>query len=525
MITDFFKTRIRNKIAVLPVSAVLLMSTLSIIYFPSNKKQELMSVLSEQVTATTDLLAFGLGVALDSDRFDAIGEGFNVAKGVGNVSYILIYDNNNKFLSAYNPDSIKISETRTEFASKPVKAGKYFEKASQIKFGKQSYGTVVVGMSLSTIDSNVRSSFLVFLVIGAGLSLLSLLISLIFSSKIMKPLLAVQEVMKSLAQNDLTKQCKVDTIDETAVMAESANTAISSLSKSLTVASNGADRISNAIGTLLSVSKNMSSNSTTMAEKFQTVSKTITDAKQNITTMKNSSTEVNSSILTLASSIEEMNASLNEVSKNCNNESQIASSASAKAGDAQNVMQALGDAAKEITAINDVINRIAQQTKLLALNATIEAASAGEAGKGFAVVAQEVKTLAQQTAGASSEIAKQIESIQQRTGNAISSITEIASVIEEINSISHSIVAAIEQQSATLNGIAEVSSKTSANSEKIFSDIAKWTDQMDNISQSFNAVDAAASESAHGAESIEHSVVELQQLSKELSDTVSQFKL
>ena len=93
----FFSTRIRNKIALLPVIAVLVMTIFTLIYFPTNKKTELQNVLSEQVTATADLLAFGLGVALDSDRFDAIAEGFDVTKGVGAVSYILIYDNANNF--------------------------------------------------------------------------------------------------------------------------------------------------------------------------------------------------------------------------------------------------------------------------------------------------------------------------------------------------------------------------------------------------------------------------------------------
>ena len=149
----FFSTRIRNKIALLPVIAVLVMTIFTLIYFPTNKKTELQNVLSEQVTATADLLAFGLGVALDSDRFDAIAEGFDVTKGVGAVSYILIYDNANNFLSAYNPDSIKISESRTDFSHKPVKNGEYLEKATKIRFGKQAYGTLVVGVSIASIDA------------------------------------------------------------------------------------------------------------------------------------------------------------------------------------------------------------------------------------------------------------------------------------------------------------------------------------------------------------------------------------
>ena len=82
----------------------------------------------------------------------------------------------------------------------------------------------------------------------------------------------------------------------------------------------------------------------------------------------------------------------------------------------------LGKRSNEVGQIVETISDIAGQTNLLALNAAIEAAHAGENGKGFAVVAEEVRKLAEQSAAATENISKLIATIQKDTASAVKSI-------------------------------------------------------------------------------------------------------
>jgi methyl-accepting chemotaxis protein len=77
----------------------------------------------------------------------------------------------------------------------------------------------------------------------------------------------------------------------------------------------------------------------------------------------------------------------------------------------------LNQASSKVSGIIGVINSLADQTNLLALNAAIEAARAGEAGRGFSVVADEVRTLAQKTVAATTNIVSIIDELNLQTAS------------------------------------------------------------------------------------------------------------
>jgi len=140
--------------------------------------------------------------------------------------------------------------------------------------------------------------------------------------------------------------------------------------------------------------------------------------------------------------------------------------------EASSSVETLGTRSKEIDVVIDLIVGVAEQTNLLALNAAIEAARAGEAGRGFAVVADEVRTLAEQTVKATTEITEKVEAIQKDTQSVINAMQQSRSRVEQGRALGDQAVEAvraIEQQTRDaadqtqeiMNAVREVAQTTS----------------------------------------------------------------
>jgi methyl-accepting chemotaxis protein len=214
-------------------------------------------------------------------------------------------------------------------------------------------------------------------------------------------------------------------------------------------------------------------------------------------------------VQTVASATEELTSSISEIGRRVAQSTEIAARAVGNARRTGDTARSLAEGAQKIGDVVTLIRSIAEQTNLLALNATIEAARAGEAGRGFAVVASEVKSLAEQTAKATSEISEQITSIQTASDETVAAIQDVVNVITEIDQIGVAIASAIEQQGSATTEIS-----------RSVQDAARGTRD---VNSNISGVQQAADQTGQAAQQVLSAASQLSSQSRDLAGQVNRF--
>ncbi|MGY8663463.1 methyl-accepting chemotaxis protein [Bradyrhizobium sp. UFLA05-109] len=199
----------------------------------------------------------------------------------------------------------------------------------------------------------------------------------------------------------------------------------------------------------------LSSASTELEASASSLTDTAHNTQEVSDKVASASEEASGNVQIVSARTAEMITSATEVRRQVEQSAEIARNAVRQAEETDLRIKHLSAAAIKVGGVVNLIAAIARQTDLLALNATIEAARTGRAGRGFAVVAHEVKSLATQTAKATSEIGEQIADIQAATEESVRAITEIGSSIGRISQIASTIAAAIEAQGTATKDIAQ----------------------------------------------------------------------
>lgn len=383
----------------------------------------------------------------------------------------------------------------------------------QSREGEQQVKTITQKQHEVVADvGNTVMTSLIFMVVA---STVILFIVVTVNSKtavgIIKPLKYTEEMISFVERGDLTKKIEVTGKDEIGRMCSSFNglieklhETISDISRKAQIIREYAETVSTAVAQQASFSSELSGSvaeiSSTM-EEFSATSTQIADHSGSVfetaTGSLDKTKEGAGAVGTIANKLNEINMD------NQNNIEEVVG---------------LGKKSKEITGIMEIINNIADRTKLIAFNAALEAASAGEAGKRFGVVAVEIRRLA--------------DSVMESTD-------EIEGKIHEILEAVNRLVISSEKGSKSIRDGLDYSSRTVLMLEDIVEEVKKTTDAAKHISLSTQQqktasaqVSTAVREIAAGAGQASDSIGQitsisndLAQLSEDLKRMVEKFNL
>ncbi|MBI3515284.1 MAG: methyl-accepting chemotaxis protein, partial [Proteobacteria bacterium] len=246
-----------------------------------------------------------------------------------------------------------------------------------------------------------------------------------------------------------------------------------------------------------------------MQSTARSMSTTAGTTREKSLAVASAANQATANVQTVAAASEELSSSISEIGRQVAHASTVSKRAAEEGEKTNRTVAGLADGAQKIGEVVALINGIAAQTNLLALNATIEAARAGDAGKGFAVVASEVKNLASQTARATDDIRAQIATIQSETASAVDTIRGISKTILEVNQISASIAAAVEQQSAA--------------TQEITRNVQQAAGGTQEVSKNIGSVSSAVEESGTAADGVRTAADHLAEQAQALAGEVEQF--
>ena len=282
-----------------------------------------------------------------------------------------------------------------------------------------------------TITTNIMH---IILIVGL---ILAAAIGIVLSSYISKTVKKGVLFAEALGNGDLTYSLESKNNDE--------------LGKLINALNNAKERMRGVIENIIdqaqgvtASSEELSATLEEMASNFENIDKNTSEIVKNINGINESTQELSSTMEEVNSGITQLASSSTESSEQSIDIKERATDIKEKGSNSKdtadriyeekqhNILKAIeqGKVVSEIAIIAKSIAAIAEQTNLLALNANIEAARAGEQGKGFAVVANEVKVLAEQSAGYVKSIQTVVSNVQVTFDNLSSNSKDILYYID-----------------------------------------------------------------------------------------------
>lgn len=435
-----------------------------------------------------------------------------------------------------------------------VCAGKEVQKKN-VKIGDNEYYVVylplrgadgsVVGMAFAGKEEaiankeidEVRTGFLITCIVTVVLfTALVVFVALVIRKKIR----AVVEATEELASGDLRNSTDVTSVIRefqqlfevaqrlqvnTATVIGAVSDKVGNMDANMSQVANGVEAINQVSEGITTAVEELAKDSASMADSVKASSEGVTLIGEGIAEIQD-----------LATSATEATDKVADESLKAKKELQTLLTANKETvGISDDVMDGIMSAAQSVEDIRKaavVIEEIASQTALLALNASIEAARAGEAGRGFAVVASEISNLANQSNTSTEEIKTVVDEIMRRSNQNVELAKKIKQAVDNEGEVLSKVEGSFDEMNSSVtdsakavNVITDRSTELNERKDKVLEEVRTLFAISENNAASCEETNASMEELKSNIETIFQKAEDTVEVSKQLREAVSYFKI